>query len=189
MWLNLMLHGQSELHTVVREFTLLQLVQQIDELFDAIQGNLPIKLVSLTVLQNILGNVTLHLPDGYELIAGTKTEDIHQHYELTKVSVVAKVHDVKLIISVPLKTAISQFKIFKIFTLFSIRLNTTTLVFKAVSATTSCSQRQIIRIVVRAALPYIQPVHLYTARIYLPENQVYISRLLVNTGYATKICW
>jgi hypothetical protein len=68
MWLNLMLHGQSELHTVVREFTLLQLVQQIDELFDAIQcviqGNLPIRLVSPTVLQNILKNVTLHLPDG-----------------------------------------------------------------------------------------------------------------------------
>jgi hypothetical protein len=121
MWLNFTLHGQSELHTVVIQFTLLQLVQQIEELFDAIQcaikGNLPIKLVSPTVLQNILRKVTLHLPDAYVLIAGIKTEDTHQYYELTKVSVVANVHYVKLIISVPLKTAIIQFTLLKIFTL------------------------------------------------------------------------
>jgi hypothetical protein len=54
--LNLKLHGQSDLYTVIRqlEFSLLHLTQQIEELFNAIQlailGTLPIKLTSPTVL-------------------------------------------------------------------------------------------------------------------------------------------
>ena len=38
LWLNIALFGQSELHTVIRqlEFTLFQLVQQIDDLFNII---------------------------------------------------------------------------------------------------------------------------------------------------------
>jgi len=50
IWLNITLFGQSELHTVIRqlEFTLFQLVQQIDDMFNIIQygmhGRLSIKL-------------------------------------------------------------------------------------------------------------------------------------------------
>ena len=72
IWLNITLFGQSELHTVIRqlEFTLFQLVQQIDDFFNIIQcavhGRLSIKLVNPTVLQSILRNVTLRLPEGYE---------------------------------------------------------------------------------------------------------------------------
>jgi hypothetical protein len=70
VYLNLTLHGQSDLYTVIRqlEFSLLQLTQQLEELFNAIQfvilGTLLIKLISLTVLQNILRNISLQLPDG-----------------------------------------------------------------------------------------------------------------------------
>jgi len=52
------------LFTAIRqiEFALLQLSQQVDNLFDAVQcainGKLPIKLVNPTALQNILRNVT-----------------------------------------------------------------------------------------------------------------------------------
>jgi len=63
------------------EFTLLQLTQQLDEIFDAIQpaisGSLSMKLISPSSLQSILTNVTFHLPEGYELIVGTRTEDIY----------------------------------------------------------------------------------------------------------------
>jgi hypothetical protein len=85
--------------------------------FRAIQGKLTIKLVSPTFLQNILGNVTLHLPHGYELIAGTKPEDIHQYYKLNKASVVYNIQYTELIVSVPMKTAIIHFTLFKILTL------------------------------------------------------------------------
>jgi len=82
-WFNLTFLGESTTYTAVRdmEFTLLQLTQQLDEIFDAIQldisGSLSMKLISPSSLQSILRNVTLHLPEGYELIAGTRTEDIH----------------------------------------------------------------------------------------------------------------
>jgi hypothetical protein len=82
LWLNITLFGQSEMHTVIRqlEFTLFQLVQKIDELFNIVQcamhGRLSLKLVNPVVLQSILRNVTLGLPEGYELIAGTNIENI-----------------------------------------------------------------------------------------------------------------
>jgi hypothetical protein len=54
------------------ERTLIQLSQQIDDLFDAIQcamrGKLSVKRISPVALQNILRNVTLTLPESYEII-------------------------------------------------------------------------------------------------------------------------
>ena len=65
---------------------MIQLIQQIDELFDAVQyailGKLPIKLVNPLELQNILRSVTLQLPEIYELVAGSNKENIHLYYEL-----------------------------------------------------------------------------------------------------------
>ena len=71
LWLNITLHEQNTLYTTIKqvELTLSQLTQNIDDLFDAIQyamqGKLPIKLISPIALQNILRNVTLKLPEGY----------------------------------------------------------------------------------------------------------------------------
>jgi len=63
--LNATLQAENSMFTVIRqlEFTLMQLIQQIGELFDAVQcailGVLPIKLVNPLELQIILRNVTL----------------------------------------------------------------------------------------------------------------------------------
>jgi hypothetical protein len=106
-WFNLTFFGQPTTYTAVRqmEFTLLQLTQQLEENFDAIQlaisESLSMKLISPSSLQGILRNRTLHLPEGYELIAGTRTEDIHHYYRLSKVSIVANSHCIKLIIHIP----------------------------------------------------------------------------------------
>ena len=51
-----------------------------------------IKLVNPIVLQIILRNVTLGLPEGYELIAGNDIENTHLYYDLTAVSIVANTH-------------------------------------------------------------------------------------------------
>ena len=59
MWLNLTLNGQSRIFTAVREleFTLLHLIQQVDELFlaiqHAIQGKLSVNLINPTTLRSI----------------------------------------------------------------------------------------------------------------------------------------
>jgi hypothetical protein len=119
MWFNVTVHGQSEMYTTIRqlEFALLHLVQQLDDLFAAIrcviQGNLPIKLIDPATLQDILRNVTLNLPDSYELIVGTKTENIHLYYQIAKVSVVANAQYIKLIVNIPLKTTAHHFTLYK----------------------------------------------------------------------------
>ena len=123
-YFGLILHFcESTIYTAVRqmEFTLLQLTQQLDEIFDAIQlaisGNLSMKLISPSSLQSVLRNITLHLPKGYKLIASTRTKDIHQYYKLSKVSIVANSHSLKLILHIPLKSAGHSFTLYKIITL------------------------------------------------------------------------
>jgi len=108
---------ECPIYSYKTEFSLLHLTQQLDYLFDAVQyaihGKLPIKLVKPTPLQNILRNVTLHLPEGYGLILGTRTENVHIYYELAKVSLVANARSIKLIVSVPLKTTNPYFDLYR----------------------------------------------------------------------------
>ena len=87
MWLNVTVYAQSELFSTIRklEFALLKLIQQLNESSNATQipihGSLSISLINLTVLLNILKNLSLQLPSGYELIAGVPAENIHLYYE------------------------------------------------------------------------------------------------------------
>jgi hypothetical protein len=110
MWLNLTLLNQSALFTVIREleYALLQLTHQVDTLLNAVQytlsGKLPITIIGLNVLHSILRNISLCLPETYELIAGTKFDDIHAYYKLIKVTSVGTAHGIKLILEVSQKT-------------------------------------------------------------------------------------
>jgi len=62
-------------------------------------------------------NVSLHLPEGYELLAGTNIVNIHLYYELIMVPVVANVYNIHLVLNIPLQTANRHFTLFRIFTL------------------------------------------------------------------------
>ena len=59
-------------------------------------------------------NVSLQLPERYDLIVGTKTDKMYLYYELVQVSAIGNVHSMKLIVNVPLKTANSQFTLYKV---------------------------------------------------------------------------
>jgi hypothetical protein len=144
-------------------------IQQLDELFNAIQcvmqGKLPISLINPTVLQNILRNVSLHIPEGFELIAGIRTENIYLYYELVKISVAATPHCIELMINVPLKTANSFFTLYKIITLpehvstdnlFSTLLIILILVYTITIVTTSSVQKNNLSIAHKVALLYAQ---------------------------------
>jgi len=118
-WLNDTLRHQSEMYIHVRqlEYSLMLANQQISELFTSVQyallGKLPVSLVTPTTLHRMLNDISLNLPENYELIAGTKIQDVHVYYELVKVAVVGNVHGVQLVIRVPLKTAAQLFSLFK----------------------------------------------------------------------------
>ena len=91
------------------EYSLMIAVQQIGELFPSVQyallGKLPVNLVTPVTLYRILTDISLNLPENYELVAGTKIQQVHTYYELVKVALVGNAHGVQLIIRVPLKTA------------------------------------------------------------------------------------
>ena len=70
------------------------------------QGKLPVKLINPTTLHNILRNVSLNLPDGYELILGTQ---IYSYYDLISVTLVGDIYCVKII----LKTVNRHFLLYK----------------------------------------------------------------------------
>jgi len=89
----------------------------INTLQFAIQGKLSIELVKPFAFQNILRNVSLHLPEGYELVAGTNINNIHLYYELVKVSVLANTHGIYLALNVPLQTANDHLTLFRAITL------------------------------------------------------------------------
>jgi hypothetical protein len=82
MWLNLSLFNQSALFTIIREleYSLLHLTHQVDELLMAVKhslfGKLPMTIFSPNILHSILRKISLCLPENYELIAGTKFENI-----------------------------------------------------------------------------------------------------------------
>jgi len=88
----------------------------------ALLGKLPVYLVTPVTLHRILTDISLNLPENYELVAGTKIQDVHTYYELVKVSLVGNAHGVQLIIRVPLKTAAQSFSLFKI-VVFRMRLS------------------------------------------------------------------
>jgi hypothetical protein len=127
-WLNDTLRHQSELYIHIRqlEYSLMLAVQQIGELFSSVQyallGKLPVSLVPPATLHSILTNISLNLPENYELVAGTKFQDVHTYYELVKVALVGNAHSVQLVLSVPLKTAAQMFTLFKIL-VFPMRLS------------------------------------------------------------------
>jgi hypothetical protein len=56
-----------------------------------IHGRLPVNLITPTTLHNILRNVSLHLPENYELIVGARVENAHYYYDLFTVSVIGNV--------------------------------------------------------------------------------------------------
>ena len=120
---NVTLFGQSTLFMHIRqlEFGLLQLTQQMDKLFNslqcAIQGKLSVELVNPFVFQDILRNVSVHLPEGCELVAGTNINNIHLYYEIIKVSVLANTHGIYLVLNIPLQTANCHFTLFRTITL------------------------------------------------------------------------
>jgi len=105
------IYGQRALFMTIRqlELAVLQVIQQLDELTDAIQsiimGKLQINLINPTTLHKILKKVSLHLPENYELIAGAKIENIHVYYDFITVAAIGDAHHIKIILNVPLKTA------------------------------------------------------------------------------------
>jgi len=126
-WVN----QQRQTATTIREleFALTQLEVSIDEFIDAIQyvmiGRVPVNLISPVMLQEMLKNVSLALPDGLELIIGLSPNQVYMHYEVIQTAMLADTHSFKLVLKVPLKMVGRQYELYKLVALPTRILNNT----------------------------------------------------------------
>jgi len=97
---------------------LTQLEFQIDKILEAfytlVTGKLPLYLLSPDVLHNILTNVTLSLPEGSNLIVGSRYADLPWYYQNVKAALLADVNSFLLVISFPLTAVNRNYEIYKV---------------------------------------------------------------------------
>ena len=74
-------------------------------------GKLPRNLLSPDVLHNILTNVTLSLPEGSNLIVGSRYADLPWYYQKVKAALLADVNSFLVVISFPLTVVNRNYEI------------------------------------------------------------------------------
>jgi hypothetical protein len=111
------LRESAELITSM-ELALSRVEVQLDEALTALQfginGRVPVNLVPPFVFKNILTNVSLSLPDSYELIRGVSS-DLSWFYKFVSADMVATDKGFLRLLSIPLKDITTQYEMYRIF--------------------------------------------------------------------------
>ena len=77
----------------------LQVNKILDAFFVLVTGRLPPNLLQPDALHNILTNVTLSLPEGLNLIVGSRYADLPWHYQNVKAALLADVDGFLLVMN------------------------------------------------------------------------------------------
>ena len=121
----------QEATTAVRQlvFSLTQLELQINELLEAFQtlvtGKMPPRLIQFNVFQDISKNVTLNLPQGYELIMGNQFNNMPWYVKHAKVALLADLYKYMLVLYFPFTIVDRKYELLKVIAFPSRILNTT----------------------------------------------------------------
>jgi hypothetical protein len=65
------------------------------------------------MLREMLKNVTLILPDGYDLIAGLRLNNVYLYYVVIEATMLADIHSFKLVLNVPLRSMNRQYNLYR----------------------------------------------------------------------------
>jgi hypothetical protein len=82
-----------------------------------IGGKLSVNLIAPTLLQSLLRSIFAHLPDGYTLFTGIQLNDMYLFYKCIGVTVFADHHNLRLLLTVPMKTFDRHFTLYRLVTL------------------------------------------------------------------------
>jgi hypothetical protein len=111
------------------EFALIQAEIHIDELMTALQalmiGKVPVNLITPRMLHYIIKNVSLSVPDGYDLVAGSEYGQLTWYYELIQVNMISSSRGFFVILSIPLKDDHRRFEVYEMHSFFSKLINQT----------------------------------------------------------------
>jgi hypothetical protein len=67
-------------------------------------GKIPLNLISPSTLRDMLQNVSLVLQGGYDLIISLHPNNVFMYYDMIQAAMLADLHSLKLLMTVPLKT-------------------------------------------------------------------------------------
>ncbi len=113
------------------EFTLVRLETRLGELLSALQQavhrRVAVQLIPPYLLERILTNVSLGLPENVDLIKGL--QDLPFYYEYIETGIMATKKGILLSLSIPLREVDTQFEVFKIFVFPTTVLNNTYIQF------------------------------------------------------------
>jgi hypothetical protein len=91
----------------------------VEEWLEALQyimlGKVPINLISPKLLGEIITSVTLGLPEGYELAAGTRTDSLTWYYQTLQTVLLTDAHGLLIVILIPVKDVNRHFELFKVY--------------------------------------------------------------------------
>ena len=88
-------------------------------------GKIPPRLIQFNVLQDILNNVTLNLPQGYELIMDTQFNNMPWYVKHVKAVLLADLYSYMLVLYFPLTMVDRKYELLKVIAFPSRILNTT----------------------------------------------------------------
>jgi hypothetical protein len=78
-------------------------------------GKVPINLISPKLLGEIITSVTLGLPEGYELAAGTRPDSLTWYYQTLQTVLLTDAHGLLILILMSLKDVNRHFELFKVY--------------------------------------------------------------------------
>jgi hypothetical protein len=81
-------------------------------------GKIPVNLITPRVLQYIIKNVSLSLPDIYDLVAGSQYGQLTRYYELIQVNMTSSSRGFIMIFSIPLKDEHRRFEVYEMHSCF-----------------------------------------------------------------------
>jgi len=84
------------------------------QFFALVTGKLPPNLLQPDVLHNILTNVTFSLPEGLNLIVGSRYADLPWYYQNVKAALLADTNGFLLVVSFPLTAVDRNYEIYKV---------------------------------------------------------------------------
>jgi hypothetical protein len=81
----------------------------------ALLGKLPVNIVSPTVLQNILRNVTLSLPENYALAVDSDSKGLGWYYSYVQTALISTTNGFLLVLAVPIRDVYRRYELFKLY--------------------------------------------------------------------------
>jgi hypothetical protein len=91
----------------------------MEALQTVILGKIPFNIIPPIVLQRVLRNIFLHLPEGYELAVNPGPHELLWYYKNIQVAVMANSLGFTLVLSIPIKDVYPRYELYSVYNFYS----------------------------------------------------------------------